>query len=142
MMDCKKALQETNGNMDEAIEFLRKKGLQSLQKKGDRIATDGLVSIATKGNLVSMVELNCETDFVAKNEDFKSFADFIADYVVSHKPGSPEDVLNATINGEKVFDKLNLLVSKIGEKLSSRFIGNRPERSDCAFDSGLHDHAR
>ncbi|MBQ1472298.1 MAG: translation elongation factor Ts, partial [Lachnospiraceae bacterium] len=78
MMDCKKALNETNGDMDEAVEFLRKNGQAKAEKKAGRIAAEGLCSVVVEGNTAAIVEVNSETDFVAKNADFKAFVDEVA----------------------------------------------------------------
>ena len=83
MMDCKKALTETGGDMEKAIEYLREKGLASASKKAGRIAAEGLTTVKVNGNLAVLVELNCETDFVAKNEDFINFLDNVADHILA-----------------------------------------------------------
>ncbi|MCR5420300.1 MAG: translation elongation factor Ts [Lachnospiraceae bacterium] len=122
MMDCKKALNETDGNMDEAVEFLRKSGAAKMEKKQSRIAAEGICRISCDGKKAVVVEVNSETDFVAKNEVFQEFVQKVAD--TAFKSG-----LNGGINGEEVEELLNkdglneLLVektAKIGEKLSVR----------------------
>jgi elongation factor Ts len=80
MMDCKKALQETDGDIDKAVEFLREKGLSKAEKKAGRVAAEGLTTYKIKGNTAVLLEVNCETDFVAKNEDFRSFIDQLSDH--------------------------------------------------------------
>ena len=105
MMDCKKALSEVNGNMDKAVEFLRKKGLATAQKRAGRALNEGIVQsyIHMTGKLGVLVEVNCETDFVAKNEDFQEFAKNIAMHIAASNPLgiAPEDVPNDIIEKEK-----------------------------------------
>ena len=83
MMDCKKALNETNGNMDEAIEFLRKNGQAKAEKKASRIAAEGIVKVAVKDNVAAIVEVNSETDFVAKNEKFQTYVGKVAEQALA-----------------------------------------------------------
>ena len=83
MMDCKKALNETNGNMDEAMEFLRKNGQAKAEKKASRIAAEGIVKVAVKDSTAAIVEVNSETDFVAKNEKFQTFVGKVADQALA-----------------------------------------------------------
>ena len=119
MMDCKKALNETNGNMEEAVDFLKKSGAAKAEKKASRIAAEGIARVATSGNTAVVVEVNSETDFVAKNEVFQSFVQDVADKALSasvDKAGDGEDV--AEILGMK--DALVEKTAKIGEKLSIR----------------------
>jgi len=122
MMECKKALVESNGSIDEAIEYLRKQGLKSSAKKADRIATDGLVmALANEnGSEAVILEVNCETDFVAKNEALVSFAQDLANNILKDSPSNVEALLELTSAGEKNIDRLNQLIAKIGEKISIR----------------------
>ena len=105
MMDCKKALLEVNGDMDKALEFLRKKGLATAQKRAGRAMTEGAIQsyIHMTGKLGVMVEVNCETDFVAKNEDFQEFAKNIAMHIAASNPLGikPEDIPEEIIENEK-----------------------------------------
>jgi elongation factor Ts len=105
MMDCKKALLEVNGAMDKAIEFLRKKGLATAQKRAGRAMTEGRIQsyIHMTGKLGVMVEVNCETDFVAKNEDFQEFAKNIAMHIAASNPLGikPEDIPEEIVESEK-----------------------------------------
>ena len=105
MMDCKKALLEVNGDMDKALEFLRKKGLATAQKRAGRAMTEGTIQayIHMTGKLGVMVEVNCETDFVAKNEDFKEFAKNIAMHIAASNPLGikPEDIPEEIVESEK-----------------------------------------
>jgi elongation factor Ts len=105
MMDCKKALLEVNGDMDKAIEFLRKKGLATAQKRAGRAMTEGTIQsyIHMTGKLGVMVEVNCETDFVAKNEDFQEFVKNIAMHIAASNPLGikPEDIPEEIVESEK-----------------------------------------
>lgn len=122
MMDCKKALQETNGDMEAAIETLRKKAGSKVEKKAGRIAADGVVqiNISDDHKSASMVEVNSETDFVAKNEDFQKFANEVAGVIDSVTTGDLDKLLDAMIGEENVAKKLEGLVAKLGEKMSIR----------------------
>jgi elongation factor Ts len=127
MMDCKKALNETNGNMDEAVEFLRKNGQAKAEKKASRIAAEGITRAAIKDNTAVVVEVNSETDFVAKNETFQSFVQEVADTALASslnggKDGEDMDSLLAEkfADGTLVKDALVEKTATIGEKLSIR----------------------
>ena len=93
MMDAKKALVETDGDMEKAIELLRQKGMASADKKMGRIAAEGVVASVIDGKVGAMVEVNCETDFVAKNDDFKDFANMMAQAVAKLNPASVDELL-------------------------------------------------
>ncbi|MBI2339748.1 MAG: elongation factor Ts [Deltaproteobacteria bacterium] len=122
MMECKKALAESAGVIDSAIEYLRKQGLQALGKKAGRIAADGLVAsrLSADKKAGSLVEVNCETDFVAKNDDFRRFAEDLAELALTQKQADVSALLAVPLKGETVADRLNRLTAKIGEKLSLR----------------------
>lgn len=123
MMDCKKALEETAGNMDEAIEWLREKGLSKAAKKAGRIAAEGLVDFAISNGSAAIVEVNSETDFVAKNEDFKSFVKDVAEQAARTSVTTVEELLNETSvreEGKTVSAVLNEKIATIGENLSVR----------------------
>ena len=123
MMDCKKALNETNGNMDEAVDFLRKSGAAKAVKKEGRIAAEGICRIATDGNTAAVVEVNSETDFVAKNEQFQQFVESVAKQAVK-SPAADMDAFLAESwieDGSKtVSEALVEKIAVIGEKLSIR----------------------
>ncbi len=122
MMDCKKALSESNGDMEAAIDYLRKKGLAKAAKKAGRIAADGLVGccVTENGKTASVVEVNCETDFVAKNDDFKKFVNEVTEFVNTNNFNSNDDVMNSNY-GEGTFnDEINNITLKIGEKIAFR----------------------
>ena len=120
MMDCKKALEACEGNQDKAIDWLREKGIAKAAKKESRIAAEGLCQIKVDHNTAVMVEVNSETDFVAKNKEFTDFVDYLADQILANDVSSVEDVLAIQDGGETIQDKLVALVSKIGEKISFR----------------------
>lgn len=119
MMDCKKALTEANGNMDDAIDLLRKQGQKVAAKRGDREASEGLVIAKTNadGSKGYILCLNCETDFVAKNADFGKLANGFLDLAIDNSIGSKEDLLAATYEGLTVADKIVEQTGVIGEKL-------------------------
>jgi len=123
MMECKKALTETDGNLDEAIALLRKKGAASAEKKSGRIAAEGVVELGIDeaGSLAVLVEVNCETDFVAKDDSFKGFAKAISDAVLRDRPGSVEDAAQLELSsGRTVEAARQELIAKIGENISLR----------------------
>ena len=121
MMDCKKALQESNGDMEAAVDFLRKKGQKIAAKRGDRDAKEGLVIAKTSndGSNGVLICLNCETDFVAKNEDFGKLADTIAAIATNNLPTDLESLLSPSFdgNGLTINDKITEQTGVIGEKI-------------------------
>lgn len=116
MMDCKKALEESDGDFDKAVELLRIKGAKDVGKRAERNATEGLVAVS--GN--TMIELNSETDFVAKNAEFKDFAAKIAEAAAAAKANSPEELAAADVEGQTALEAVQELSAKIGEKLELR----------------------
>ena len=116
MLDCKKALDESQGDYDKAVEYLRIKGAKNVSKRAEREATEGLIAVS--GN--TMVEINCETDFVAKNEAFKSFAAKIAEAAGEAKVNSGEELNNLEIDGKKVSEVVDEESAKTVEKLQAR----------------------
>jgi len=124
--DCKNAIDETQGDIEKSVELLRKKGIAKASKKMSRVATEGLICIYEQDNQFSMIEINSETDFVAKNNQFVNFAEEISQLALI-KSGKMEDILNSTMTNKKnVKDNLVDLISKIGEKITLRrsaFIG-------------------
>ena len=121
VMDAKKALVETDGDIEKAIELLREKGMAKAAKKADRIAAEGLVHVEINGNEAAIVEINSETDFVARNEGFQNLVKEMADHILDVKPADV-DALNASklANGQTVEEKMNEAISTIGEKLTLR----------------------
>jgi elongation factor Ts len=120
MMDCKKALDET-GDFQKAVDYLRAKGLAAAAKKQSRVAAEGTIAASVKGKLASLVEVNCETDFVAKNEAFQAFASTAANVAVDANLNTVEALLNAkSANGLTIKDNISELTIKIGEKIDVR----------------------
>lgn len=119
LMDCKKALTETNGDFDAAVDFLRKKGAKISANRADRDASEGaVIAITTDNNTKGVIiKLTCETDFVGKNEDFVAFANEIANAALNNEPASLEDLKNLNITGGTVASRLMDEVAKIGEKI-------------------------
>ena len=119
MMECKKALVSVDGNLEEAIDYLRKKGLSVAAKKSGRVAAQGLVGVKAKGKKGSIAELNSETDFVARNDEFQNFVKTVLD-VVEEKSGVLEDVQKTVIDGKTLEESLVSLIAKIGENMNLR----------------------
>ncbi|WP_186434583.1 translation elongation factor Ts [Staphylococcus agnetis] len=139
MMDCKKALQETDGNIDKAIDYLREKGIAKAAKKADRIAAEGITHVEVKGNDAVIVEINSETDFVARNEGFQQLVKEIANQILETKAESVEALNETTLpNGKKVSEHMNEAISTIGEKLSLRRFELRTKTDNDAFGAYLH----
>ena len=138
MMDCKKALEACEGNMDKDIDWLREKGIAKAAKKESRIAAEGLCQIKEEGNVAVMVEVNSETDFVAKNSEFTGFVDYLVDQIMKNDVKTCEDVLNISDNGETINDKLVALTAKIGEKLSFRRFEKVVKEDSCVFGTYKH----
>jgi elongation factor Ts len=120
MMDAKKALTEANGNKDEAVKILRKKGLASAAKKAGRVASEGAVQAYTSGNTGVLVEVNCETDFVARTEQFRTFVDEVAKLIAKSKANAVEELANEAWDGETVGQKTQSLIASIGENVAIR----------------------
>ncbi|MPQ25820.1 translation elongation factor Ts [Bacillus paralicheniformis] len=139
MMDCKKALTETDGNMDKAIDLLREKGIAKAAKKADRIAAEGLTLIKTDGNTGVILEVNSETDFVAKNEGFKELLNDLADHILAENPESVEAAMAQKMaNGSTVEEYITSAVAKIGEKITLRRFAVLTKGDDAAFGAYLH----
>src|SRR5690606_38246561 len=131
MMDCRKALTETNGDFEEAIDWIRKKGAKVAAKRSDREAKEGVVIAQTTADNKTGIVLciSCETDFVSNNADFVAFAQSIADAAIANNVKTTEELNEVTINGAKVADMINDKLASIGEKIGiSRF-----ERVDAPF---------
>ncbi|MBS4211854.1 MULTISPECIES: translation elongation factor Ts [Neobacillus] len=139
MLDCKKALTESDGDMDKAIDYLREKGIAKAAKKADRIAAEGLTSISTNGNDAVILEVNSETDFVAKNEGFQTLVKELAEHLLKNKPATVEEALTQTMeNGATVDAHINAAIAKIGEKLSLRRFTVVSKTDNDAFGAYLH----
>lgn len=135
MMDCKKALSETDGDMEKAIEYLREKGLSAAAKKAGRIAAEGIVDaiVTDNGTVGAMVEVNCETDFVGKTDEFKSFVREITNQVAAENPADVETLLAAGVQ-----EKLTAQIAKIGENMSVRRIARFALEGNGIIESYIH----
>ncbi|HLS35353.1 MAG TPA: translation elongation factor Ts [Bacillota bacterium] len=144
MMDCKKALEETNGNIEEAIDYLRKQGVSQAAKKADRIAAEGSAHIEVAGNTAVLLEVNCETDFVTKNEQFQTLLSDLGKHLVTEKPETVEEALGQKFNGteDTVEDTINSAIATIGEKISLRRFALLTKSDDDAFGAYLHMEGR
>lgn len=136
MMDCKKALQECEGDMDKAIDWLREKGIAKAAKKESRIAAEGLCQIKSEGNVAVMVEVNSETDFVAKNDEFQTFVENVAKIVVEKAPADIDALKALAYDADNtVGDALTALIAKIGENMNLRRFA-RIEGNVCSYTHG------
>ncbi|WP_440895338.1 translation elongation factor Ts [Amphibacillus sp. Q70] len=140
MMDCKKALQETNGDMDQAVDYLREKGISSAAKKADRVAAEGAAYTLIDGNTAVLLEVNCETDFVTKNDQFKELLDELAKHLLAQKPSHVEEVLAQPLHGDgdTVETYINKTVAKIGEKITLRRFVIAEKTDADAFGAYIH----
>ena len=120
MMDCKKALTETDGDMDKAIEYLRENGLAKAAKKAGRIAAEGIVLAYTEGKVSVIVEVNAETDFVAKNEQFVDFVKTVAKAIVDANPADVDALKEVSVDGTTIGDMLTEKIATIGENMNIR----------------------
>ena len=120
MLDCKKALDETKGDIEKAIDYLREKGIAKASKKSDRIAAEGLSQIYTNGNKAVILEVNSETDFVARNSEFQNFVKKLGEGLLNSNAKTLEEALETEIDSEKVSDLVVQITAKIGEKISFR----------------------
>lgn len=138
MLDCKKALEEAKGNMDEAIDWLREKGISKMAKKESRIAAEGLSDILIDGNTAVIVEVNSETDFVAKNEEFKGFVELVSRTVIANDVNDVESAMEVNTEKGTLIEVLTALVSKIGEKISFRRFEKVTKANNEVFGKYLH----
>lgn len=120
MMDCKTALNESGGDFEKAVDFLKKQGLAKAVKKGDRIAAEGLVFVKVAASEAILLELNCETDFVAKNDDFIKLGNQLTGIIIQNKPASVDEALGLKVGAQTAQDLVNSLIAIIGEKISLR----------------------
>jgi len=138
MMDCKKALGETDGNIDAAVDFLRKKGLAAASKKAGRVAAEGIVVSLSEGNVGVVLEVNAETDFVSKNDQFVGFANSIAALIIKENPADVEALKALSFDAElNVEQALSQLISTIGENMNIR----RFARTEVAGTAASYVHA-
>ena len=138
MMDCKKALTETNGDFDAAVDYLREKGISKAAKKADRIAAEGLANIYIEGNNAVVVEVNSETDFVAKNVEFQELVDTIGKAILGSEAQTLEDALNVSTSEGTINDLIVNATAKIGEKISLRRFEKVSKTDNQVFGSYLH----
>ena len=140
MMDCKKALMSCDGDMDKAIDFLREKGLAAAAKKAGRIAAEGMVECYVEGNVGVVVEINCETDFVANTDNFKALCRDYAKHIVAKNPANVEEMLAQTFYADEtktVNDLIGEATAAIGEKISLRRFA-RFEANNGMVDTYIH----
>lgn len=138
MMDCKKALNECNGDIDAAMDYLREKGIAKAEKKGSRIAAEGLANIYIDNDKAVILEVNSETDFVSKNEEFTSMIDTIGKAILKSDVTTLDDILNINLEDGTINDLIVAKTAKIGEKLSLRRVEVVNKNSDEVFGSYLH----
>jgi elongation factor Ts len=140
MMDCKKALTENDGDMEKAVDWLREKGIAKAAKKADRIAAEGLTNVAIDGNYAVIVEVNSETDFVAKNEGFKELIGKVSNHLLQERPASVEEALEQTLAEENtsIAEYINNAMAKIGEKISLRRFAMLEKNDNDVFGAYLH----
>ena len=138
MLDCKKALEASNGDKEKAVDWLREKGISKAAKKASRIAAEGKADILINGNNAVIVEVNSETDFVAKNSEFTGLVEDILNSIMNNDPKTVEDVLKLSVNGETVEDLIINKTAKIGEKLSLRRFAKLTKNDNETFGSYIH----
>ena len=139
MMDCKKALQESNGNMEDAITWLREKGISKAQKKESRIAAEGLSYAFSDGNKAIILEVNCETDFVARNEEFKTLVSNIASALLNSDVKTMEEANDVSLkDGTTISQAVVNFTAKIGEKISFRRFEKVSKEDGQVF--GIYSH--
>ena len=138
MLDCKKALVETNGDMDKAVDYLREKGISKAAKKAERIAAEGLTNIYVEGNKAVVLEINSETDFVAKNEEFKSLLDKVGSALLSSDAKTLEEANEVLVGDEKISDLIINATATIGERISFRRFELLTKNDDEVFGNYLH----
>ena len=138
MLDCKKALEATNANIDEAIDWLREKGISKAAKKADRIAAEGLAAILTEGNDAAILEMNSETDFVAKNEEFQDLVKETLKTIIKNNAKTLEEALNLPYENGTINDLIVSKTAKIGEKLSLRRFAKVTKKDNESFGEYIH----
>lgn len=138
MLDCKKALEATNGDLGAAVDWLREKGISKAAKKAERIAAEGTAAILVDNNKAVIVEVNSETDFVAKNEEFKELVNVILNTIINNDVKTVEEALELETGSGKINDLIIEKTSKIGEKLSLRRFEVVTKNDDEVFGSYIH----
>ena len=142
MMDCKKALVAADGNMQAAIDAMRKSGAAKAAKKAGRTAAEGIITVAQEGNKVALVEVNSETDFCAKNAEFVTFAQKVADTALANNISDVEVLKNTQLDGQTVAEGLTALVAKIGENLQLRRVALVEAKDDETIGLYVHSNKR
>ena len=138
MLDCKKALDETKGNIEEAINLLREKGISKSAKKAERIAAEGLIEAVSNDSNAVIVEVNCETDFVARNEEFKTLINTIANTLLNNDVNTMEEANKLVVGNETIEEKVVAFTAKIGEKISFRRFEKLTKTESQEF--GIYSH--
>lgn len=138
MLDCKKALEATNGNIDEAVDWLREKGISKAAKKADRIAAEGVAAILTEGNNAVILEMNSETDFVAKNAEFQELVSETLKTIIKSDVDTLEEALNLPYEEGTINDFIVSKTAKIGEKLSLRRFAKVTKKDNESFGEYIH----
>lgn len=138
MLDCKKALDETKGNIEEAINWLREKGISKALKKAERIAAEGLSEAVSNDTNAVIIEVNCETDFVARNEEFKTLINTIANAILNNEVKTMEDANKLVVDNETIEEKIVAFTAKIGEKISFRRFEKLAKTESQEF--GIYSH--
>ena len=138
MLDCKKALEENNGSIDASIDWLREKGISKAAKKADRIAAEGVAAILTRGNKAVIVEINAETDFVAKNEKFTDMVNEILETTINSDATTLEDALNLSTSEGTISELIVARTATIGEKLSFRRMEVVTKKDSEVFGDYIH----
>ncbi|PQP78116.1 elongation factor Ts [Spiroplasma sp. ChiS] len=142
MLDCKKALEATDGNIEEAITWLREKGITKAAKKSDRVAAEGLVGLVTKGDKTAIFEVNSETDFVAKNKQFLDLMATVGETLINNDPKTVEDALKVSVNGEPLETVIVHAIATIGEKITLRRFKTVHLKTDQSLGVYLHSNNR
>jgi len=138
LSDCKKALEATNGNKEEAVNWLREKGIAKAAKKSDRIAAEGIAAILVKGNDAAIIEVNSETDFVAKNDTFKALVNEILETIINSNAKTMEEALELKTSEGTINDLIISKTATIGEKLSLRRFERITKKDNETFGSYIH----
>jgi elongation factor Ts len=138
MMDCKKALEASEGDIEKAIDWLRENGIAKAAKKGDRVTAEGLANVVSLNNDAVIVEINSETDFVAKNDNFVALVNTISNHLLQTKPKTLEEALNTKIDNMSLNDYISASTGKIGEKISLRRFEILTKQDNDSFGTYIH----
>ena len=138
MLDCKKALEACSGDISKSVDWLREKGIAKAAKKTNRIAAEGLACVFINTNKAVVLEVNSETDFVAKNDEFKNFVDMVGNAILNSNAKTLEEIKSLEVNGETIDALTIALTAKIGEKISIRRFEILEKNDDEVFGSYIH----